>query len=658
MSGYSQEQIYDAMRKADAAGDAEAVRALAAALQSGASKQDIQSLAAEKNLSVNEADLDANIASRDAGGPVNEVLPPEQSWRDSYLTPSSDLGIGLQSSAVGALQGVAGIGDLPFQVGNSISSVVTDGVGTVGNALLSAVGADDAAQWWSDAAEGRQNALAGMRGVSDLLEEASPTPPGMEGSRFASQLISGLAVPFGPKAAPRQQAVAPKVQAKRAQAEEAAQIVQAGEREGVRVMTSDVRKPRSFLGRNAQATAEKIPFAGTGGPRAAQNEERVQAVKNLARDFGVEGSEELIDGVAEDLASTRGGRLAALSERKKAVIEGITAPFQAAPATVRAINEQVRRLQGIDAEEYAPVIERLQRFGEQLTKGKTLAQVEGQRKLLGDLFADTNLAKIKTDGQAAINKIYGPLREDMGEFIKANGGEEAYRAWKSSNDELAAMAGELNNSAFRRVLSDAETTPENAAKLLFSRKPSEVRRLFANLSADGKEKAKAAVLHEAIQKAGGLQEVSPKQFANALDRFGKTTGIIFGKDNARIEGIVRLLQNTQRASEAAAAPPTGVQNTAIIGSAVLTDWLGGFGSATTAAGIAGVAARLYESAPVRNLLVGLSKSKPGSKAESAVIKRIDAALASQTGINGPLVGMNDNVGASLAASDRPENQNK
>ena len=96
----------------------------------------------------------------------------------------------------------------------------------------------------------------------------------------------------------------------------------------------------------------------------------------------------------------------------------------------------------------------------------------------------------------------------------------------------------------------------------------------------------------------------------------------------------------------------------MIGAALLTDWLGSAGGATVAATAVGMAARLYESAPVRNLLVGLSKTKPGSRAESKFIERIEGILASQTGNNPPPVAraMNDNVVMGRAAASNEEGQ--
>lgn len=641
MQEYSREQIYEAMRRADAAGDADAVKALAEALKRGDSKEQIMAQAEKSGLQVNEADLDANIASRDADGPVNTVLPPQ--------TTAGQVGERVQNVAAGMVEGATGLFDISLDVARGVQHGTNALLGFVGEKTLNALGLPGAAKWWSEGADFASETTANQPRLADQIQHLSPTPEGQDAERFAAQLLGGAVIPGG--AVNRPGAVrAPKPQ----QATRAQEIAQAGKDAGVRVMTTDVKPPKGFVGKTVQAIGERIPFAGTGGARIKQNEERIEVARELAREFGVDGAQEFIDEVADDLAKTRGGKLTALKNRKDQVISAITAPFREAPKAVAAIDEQIAKLRGIDDVEYKPVIDRLIRFKEQLTSGKSLEQVEGQRRLLGELFKDQNLARIKGEGEKAIRAIYGPLRDDMGAFIRANGGDEAFNAWKSSNDELAAMAGDLQSTIFKNVLKNTETTPEAAARLLFSQKPSDVRRLFAGLSPKGKDKARAAVIHEAVMKAGGLEDISPQKFANALERFGRTTGVIFADDAPRVEGIVRLIQATQRASVAAASPPTGVQNTIPVLAAVLADWMGTAGGAITAAGVAGMAARLYESAPVRNLLVGLSKTKPGSKAEAAFHDRIAKALSTQADDVGQAA--NSNM-ATAAVAEQPKEQN-
>lgn len=640
MSQYSQEQVYEAMRRADAAGDGEAVRALAAALKAGASKQQINDIAAQQNVAVDQAALDANIAARDAGKPTNTFLPPAAQ--------------AVVSDSVGVVQGaVGGAYDFPMQVAGKISQGVNYLLTEPPAAVLNALGATDAADWLRKAGRGvreGQQATADLLSVSNALERMSPTMEGRENQRFAGQLIGSLAVPFGPKGKPP--VAAPKLPVRNP----ATEIVSEGQKAGVRVLTSDVRQPRGFTGKVARAMGERIPYAGTGAVRVKQNKERIAAVGDLAREFGADTGEDFVKGVADDFAKTRGDTIKKLKGAKDAVLAGVTAPFTTAPATIRAIGEQVRKLKGIDAQEYAPVIERLQRFADQLTSGKTLEQVEGQRKLLGELFADQSLAKIKGEGQKAVNAIYGPLRDDMGAFIRANGGD--FGKWQGANKKLSEMAGELGNATFKGTLNAVGTSPEDVARLLFSRKASDVARLYGNLSEPGKSKARAAIIFRAVEKATDGGVVSPQKFASEIERLAKPVGIVFeGADKARVEGLSKLLKATQQASVAAAAPPTGVQSSQFISGAVTADLLGTAGGAVTVTALAGLAARAYESATVRNLLIGLGKTRPGTPQEASFIQRIEKAMAGQSGINPPSA-LNDNVGQLAAASAGNNEENR
>lgn len=565
-----------------------------------------------------------------------------------------------QNAIAGAVQGAGGaLYDFPMDVAGGVEKGITYALTEGGGALADAVGAEGVADWWREAGGKRMedlnnpNALANQR-VTDVVERVSPTPEGMGGARFAAQLIGGAAVPFGPKAAPK--VSAPVNPVARSAARE---TIEAGAENQVRVMTSDVRPPSTFLGKAARTAGERIPYAGTGGPRAAQQQERVDAIKRVAQEFGYDEAVPYLDDIAADLASTRGAAISNLTKAKDSVIDNIQGAVQA-PKALAEIDRQIAKLKGINEEAFAPVIAKLENFKGALSSGKSLREVESNRKLLGDLFSDPNLASIRGEGQRAINAIYGPLRDDMGAFIQRFGGDEAFNKWKGANARLADLAGELDSAVFKSVLSKAETTPEDVARLLFSKKPSDVRRLVSNLSPEGLRKARAGIIHLAIEKAGGIDNISPDRFANAIAQNSKAAGIIFsGDDLARLNGLQRVLQATKQASVAGAAPPTGVQSTPIVGGyaagslfgAAAVPWLGGIGGL----------ARLYESPATRNLLVGLSRTKPGSKAEGAILDRIAAAAAAQAEIQGGNVGRaaNENslVAPLAAQEDDPRQAN-
>jgi hypothetical protein len=49
----------------------------------------------------------------------------------------------------------------------------------------------------------------------------------------------------------------------------------------------------TFIGKSAQAIGERIPITGTGPVRAAQQTERINAVKSLAQEYGAATGDEL-----------------------------------------------------------------------------------------------------------------------------------------------------------------------------------------------------------------------------------------------------------------------------------------------------------------------------------------------------------------------------
>ncbi len=417
---------------------------------------------------------------------------------------------------------------------------------------------------------------------------------------------------------------APRAPRPNALAADARQIVDAGAEWNVPVKTSDVRPPQTPTGRTARLTGEMIPIAGTGGGmggRATQQASREEAVQRFVKEFG--GDPASIDDVTKDLVATRGKELSTLTRAKDSVIDGIeqtVSPVQLRN-TLRTIDTQVAKLNRANSEAFAPVISKLESFRNTLASGKSLREVEMNRRLLGDLFADPSLASIKGDGQKALNAVYAPLREDMGAFIKASAGPEAAAKWKGANDRLSAMAGELDSAKFKGILNSAETTPERAAELLFSKRPSDIRRLFENLSEQGKTKARAAIIHEAAKKSTTDDVISPDNFKQAMMAMDNATGVVFSKnDKTRIDGFTRLLEATQRAKIANTEVMTGARNTSFIAGLGLQQL---FGNMTIPASAAiGLMARGYESATFRNLIMNLGKSKKGSPAEAAVGRKV------------------------------------
>jgi hypothetical protein len=229
----------------------------------------------------------------------------------------------------------------------------------------------------------------------------------------------------------------------------------------------------------------------------------------------------------------------------------------------------------------------------------------------------------------------------MGDFIKINGSSQDFNKWMIANKRLANSIDELSKSSgLKTALDKGDVNPELIQKLLFSQKPSEVRLLYRNLSEEGRAKARAAILSRAAEKAASEEAtgvvVSPDKFKNEINRLGNSIGVMFkGAELDQVNGLARILNLTKRAAEAGASPTTGAQlfyNTLIPAGAGYAAGFEGLMSVLVPATTFSAFARAYESAPVRNILIKLSKTRVGSKEEAAVFKRMAAMVQqSETG---------------------------
>jgi hypothetical protein len=429
--------------------------------------------------------------------------------------------------------------------------------------------------------------------------------------------------------------------------------VKDAETAGVPVLTSDARPPTTFAGKWLQKTTESIPILGTGGVRSAQQDLRAEAVQNLARSFGVNLGDDVdtISAVTQDLLRRRGSQLKQYTGLKSSVIESEQLRNAGSVNVIRAvsaIDEQIAILSRLRSDQVGPIIERLRDWrgallGEKTVKGpngrnmvvqegQSLENIELLRKQIGQSFESADLASVKQLGQKSLNLIYGPLKEDMRTFIQKFGNRNDVKKFDIANTRLSEMAGELDNSLFKRVLSKGEVTPETISSMLFSKKPSDVKLLFKNLDAAGQANARTAIItkmfKDSVNANGG---VSPDVFKNQIKKMSEQLGVFFNqRDLQSVEGLGRILALTQRASQANLLPPTGAMLQIPIIGGLLTQTFGGVGAGVVAAGSLGALARIIESPAVRNILIKLPKIKSGSPQEVELLKRLDDIIIKES----------------------------
>lgn len=424
---------------------------------------------------------------------------------------------------------------------------------------------------------------------------------------------------------------------------DAAETIRAGQQTGVRVMTSDVIPPETFAARWLTGIGEKIPVAGTAGARAQQVAQRQDAIADVVRQFsrGEETVDDILPLLSRDLISQRAKALTKYTTAKAEVIDRLS---DAGPVdvtrTIAKIDDEIATLRGMRTEGVVPIIDRLEDWKRSIV-GQDFRTLEDLRSQIGESFKSPDLAGARQRGEKVLSSIYAPLRQDMHDFIRANGEARDLTKWQVANSRLSEGMGELRSAALKRAVKFGDVTPESAGKLLFSQNKSDVTRLYRNMSPEGRANARAAIIYRALETSGPQDVISPTRFSSAVDKLARQTGVFFtGEDKAALDGLSRVLRATQRADAAAVSTPTGLQNLPFIGGAVLTDLFGGSaGAAVASTGGLGLIARTYESAPTRNALLAISRTRSGSPAEMSLIlkhfpKAIPGAIAAQATTQG------------------------
>jgi hypothetical protein len=413
------------------------------------------------------------------------------------------------------------------------------------------------------------------------------------------------------------------------------QGLQAAEERGIKVMTTDVRPPKTRLTETLQRVEKP--------QRLAQQEQRVGAVKDFARQYGGEEVQPFIDDVYKEFKGKWEYKLGRYSKLKKDVIKKLNdkgvVPVK---NTVKKIDQEIAELKAASPSgENDTLINQFDNFKTDI-QNQGLVNIEKARKRLGKRLAkDPSLAHIKDSGEEIASRIYKKLNDDMGEFIGKTGEPKDYNKWKAGNRKLELMFEDKRFNVLRSVLKTGEQTPENVRKLLFSTKPSEIRILYKNLNPAGKRNARMSIIQEAVAKSGGIEELSPDRFKNQIKRLQKQTGVFFQKEDKRaVEGIYRALKYTEGAGKVIAGPPTGQLNVPLLMTTVLGG-LGAGGGSVVGGPVGGVvgavglplslngASKIYNSRTVRNILLKLPSLKRGSPEEAKLVKRLWTTMQDQ-----------------------------
>lgn len=393
-------------------------------------------------------------------------------------------------------------------------------------------------------------------------------------------------------------------------APEVAKKIATSESMGVTPMTSDVIPPKNAFTRGLTQDAEGA-LLGTGSKRAEQYAKRSQLVKKQLEKYGEYSPSVVVDDLYSSLKSRK--------DSAGSVIEDITTKMGDTPVdtskSIKVIDNVLTRANRLGKVANKDLIRGLSDLREELAKPDIdfglLRELRSalRESIQGDAMVFPNSAKAATD---AVERAMGAdLRNNAARYLGAG---EAARYVKANSD-YSNVFNKVLNKRIANNLNKAkkEFTPELINSVVFSRKPSDIKRIWPALSEDGKNAMRAAYISKIAEKAGD----SPTKFLTDLNKLksqsdGQIYNTIFsGRHMKELDALHEVLQQTARSDTANVVTQTGQSQANRIRTIGATATLGV--SMGLEAGF-GAMMRLYESKAARNALLRLANTKTGTPA--------------------------------------------
>ncbi|EFH3767182.1 TPA: DNA transfer protein [Escherichia coli] len=591
---YSREQLMTALRNADAAGDTEGARRIAQMLSSDDQSTQNQSQPEEQSLVGKATDWltggqsAGQIAEQAGRGLVN--IPFDVLQGGASLINAISQGLGGPKVLDDVYRPVERPTDPYAQAGETIGGYLVPGVGTAGSMAI-----------------GSLAEAANQKG--DFAQNAAKNA----GVNLAAQgVLSAAAKGIGRGITAIKGDIAPEV----------AKKIATSESMGVTPMTSDVIPPKNAFTRGLTQDAEGA-LLGTGSKRAEQYAKRSQLVKKQLEKYGEYSPSVVVDDLYGSLKSRK--------DSAGSVIEDITAKMGDTPVdtskSIKVIDNVLTRANRLGKVANKDLIRGLSDLREELAKPDIdfglLRELRSalRESIQGDAMVFPNSAKAATD---AVERAMGAdLRNNAARYLGAG---EAARYVKANSD-YSNVFNKVLNKRIANNLNKAkkEFTPELINSVVFSRKPSDIKRIWPALSEDGKNAMRAAYISKIAEKAGD----SPTKFLTELNKLksqsdGQIYNTIFsGRHMKELDALHEVLQQTARSDTANVVTQTGQSQANRIRTIGATTTLGI--SMGLEAGF-GAIMRLYESKAARNALLRLANTKAGTPAYERALNNAANAI--------------------------------
>lgn len=414
-------------------------------------------------------------------------------------------------------------------------------------------------------------------------------------------------------------------------AKELKSILQASERTGIDVLTSDVFEPKSIFSRLSRQFAERVPLLGTGGKRAAQQEQRIAALDDLEQSLPRVEAQDIFTSLQGSVTKRKN----AAGSRLNAVVTGLD-PLGAVPVTntTKAVDVAIARLNRPGKQPDPALLKELETLKATAPDAgssfSSLREFRTDARSVADKVDVTGRSQLRSTDKALLDNVTDGITRDLDSFVLSNTNQRDLQRYKAADNVYRQEARILTKSRIKNVLDAGDIKPELVNNLLFSSSPSEVKLLFNNLGSSGRQNARIALYRRALDRATKQGQISPQRFTSELDKLRDNFDVFFrGESRAELNGLKRLLETTSQAGKSGVVGPTG--QTLQIPSALALGAAAGTGNVIAiatilGAGTVGLSARAFESSGVRDTLIRLGKAPRRSTLGIDLKKSLPALL--------------------------------
>lgn len=588
-----------------------------------------QALAPEQKAQAQEQYFNEVVAPQ-AGNQAEEA---KQAFYKAYPTPGQEeqqSGQQGQSLIQSAEQAGRGLVNIPFDVlqgGASLINAISQGLG--GPRVLDDVyrPIDRPTDPYAQAGESIGGYLIPGAGVAGNMAIGSIAEAANQDGDFAGNVAKNAAVNLGAHGllTGAAKAIGRGVTAVRGQVSpEAQKLIDTAESMGVTPMTSDIAKPVGEMGALGKGLVQggEGALLGTGAQRAEQYSTRSKLVKNYLDRFG----EYNPDDVVNSLTSTLRGR----KDAAGSVIENVTKRMGTRPVdttnTISALDTAIARQERLGTSANQGLLNSLRNLKGEVESGNIDFDLLRQHRtafrsnVQGDAMVFPNQAKATT------NMVENAMSRDLRNAVGKSLGAQDASAYLKANSDYANVFNKVLNKRIANTLnrSSNEATPELINSVVYSRKPSDIQRIWGALDSKGKDAMRAAYISKISERVGD----SPAKFISEINKLKSQSGgeiystIFSGKHMKELDALHDVLGATSRSDSANVVTQTGqaLANPMRIGAGAAT-----LGQSLAAEAGYGLMMRVYESRPVRNALLRLSATKAGTPAyEKALTEAANA----------------------------------